>query len=70
MLVTHRHTLCQNEFIDWVVRWLGAMRSAPYVRIGRKRPMATRWARKGRIPPPGEERRFTKEKEALAKAKR
>ena len=32
--------------------------------------MATRWARKGRVPPPGEERRFTKEKEALAKARR
>ena len=30
--------------------------------------MATRWARKGRVPPPGEETRFTKEKKALAKA--
>ena len=31
--------------------------------------MATRWARKGRVPPPEEERRLTKEKEALAKAR-
>ena len=30
--------------------------------------MATRWARKGQVPPSGEERRFTKAKEALAKA--
>ena len=32
--------------------------------------MATRWARKGRTAPPGEERRLTKAKEALAKARR
>ena len=32
--------------------------------------MATRWARKGRVHPPGEERRLTKKKEALAKARR
>ena len=31
--------------------------------------MATRRARKGRVPPPGEERRLTKEKEALARAR-
>ena len=42
MLVTHRQTQCQKELIDWVVRWLGARRSAPYVSMGRKRPMATR----------------------------
>ena len=49
---------------------VGDQEVAPYMRIGRKRPMATRWARKGRVPPPGEERRFTKEKEALARARR
>ena len=70
MLVTYRQTRCQKEFIDWVVRWLGTRRSAPYVRIRRKRPIATRWARKGRVPPPGEERRLMKEKEALARARR
>ena len=32
--------------------------------------MVTRWARKGRVPPPGEERHFKKEKEALARARR
>ena len=31
--------------------------------------MAIRWARKGQVPPPGEARRLTKEKEGLAKAK-
>ena len=31
--------------------------------------MATRWAKKGRIPPPEDERRFTKEKEALARTR-
>ena len=70
LLVIYRHTRCQKEFIFWVVRWLGTRRSAPYVRMGRKRPIATRWARKGRVPPPGEERRLTKEKEALARARR
>ena len=70
MLVTHWQTRCQKEFIDRVVRWFGTRRSAPYVRMGRNRPMATRWARKGQVPPPGEERRFTNEKEALARARR
>ena len=70
MLVTHRQTRCQKEFIDWVMRWFGTSWSAPQVRMGRKRPMATRWARKGRVPPPGEERHFTKKKDALAKARR
>ena len=49
---------------------MGTRRSAPYDRMGRKRPMATRSARKGRVPPPREERRFMKEKEALARARR
>ena len=31
--------------------------------------MATRWARKGQVPPPGEEGRFMKAKEALARAR-
>ena len=32
--------------------------------------MATWWARNGRVPPPGEERGFMKEKEAWARARR
>ena len=32
--------------------------------------MATQWARKGRVPPPVEEKGLTKEKEALARARR
>ena len=32
--------------------------------------MATRWARNGLVPPPREERRFMKKKEALARARR
>ena len=49
---------------------MGTRRSARYVKIGRKRPMATWWARKGRVPPPGEERSSMKAKEALARARR
>ena len=67
LLVTHRQTRCQKEFIDSVVRWFGTRRSAPYMKMGRNRPMATRWARKERVPPPGEERRFTKEQERWLK---
>ena len=69
LLVTYRQTLCPKKFIDRVVQWFGTRRSAPYVRMGRNRPMATRWASKERVPPPGEERPFTKAKEALARAR-
>ena len=47
---------------------MGTRRSARYVTTGRKRPIATWWARNGRVPPPEDERRFTKEKKALARA--
>ena len=70
LLVTYWQTRCQKEFIDWVVQRLGTRRSVPYIRMGRKRPMATGWARQGWVPPPGEERHVMKEKEALARARR
>jgi len=41
-------------------------RSAPYVSMGQRRPVAMRWHRKGFTPAPGEERRLTKEKTAWA----
>ena len=65
-LVTHLHTLCQKEFIaprEWE---FGIKRSEPYVRMGRKRPCAMRWLRKGLTPAPGEESLLTKEKLAWA----
>ena len=39
-------------------------RSAPYVSMERRRPLAMRWQRKGLTPAPGEDRRLTKEKMA------
>jgi len=40
----------------------GVRRSVPYVSMGRRRPFAIRWHRKGLTPAPGEDRRLTKEK--------
>jgi len=45
---------------------LGVRRSAPYVSMGRRGPLAIRWHRKGLTPTPGEDRRLTKEKIACA----
>ena len=61
-LVTHLHALCQKEFIARREWEFGTRRSAPYVRMGRRRPCAMRWLRKGLTPAPGEESLLTKEK--------
>jgi len=42
-------------------------RSDSYVSMGRRRPLATRWHRKGLTPAPGEDRRLTKEEIAWAR---
>jgi len=42
---------------EFVVR-----RSAQYVSMGRRRPLAIQWQRKGLMPAPGENRRLTREK--------
>ena len=65
-LVTHLHTLCQKEFIAHREWELGTRRSEPYVRMGRRRPCAIRWLRKGLTPAPGKESLLTKEKLAWA----
>ena len=65
-LVNHLHVLCQKELIADSEWELGVRRSEPYVRIGRSRPWAIWWLRKGRTPAPGEEHILTKEKLAWA----
>ena len=66
-MVTHLHVLCQKAFIASKECEFGVRRSAPYVRMGRRRPCAMRWLRKGLTPAPGEESLLTKEKLAWAK---
>ena len=66
--MTHLHVLCQKEFIASREWELGVRRSDPYMRMGRRRPIATRWLRKGLTHAPGEESLLTKEKLAWARA--
>jgi len=63
----HLWTLCQKLFMPLSVVYLGVRRLASYVSIGRRRPLAMRWHRKGRTPAPGEERGLMKEKMAWAR---
>ena len=65
-LVTHLHVLWQKEFIAHSEWELGVRRSELYVRMGRRRPWAMRWLRKGWTPAQGEESLLTKEMLAWA----
>ena len=67
LFVVHLCTLCQKLFIPLSAEEFGVRRSAPYVRMGRRRPLAIRCQRKGLTPAPGEDRRLTKEKMAWAR---
>ena len=60
-LVTYLHVLCQKEFIASREWEFGTRRSELYVRMGRRRPCAMRWLRKGLTPTQGEESLLTKE---------
>jgi len=62
LFVVHLWTLCQKPFMPLSEVYDRVRRSALYVSMGRRRPVAIRWHRKGRTPAPGEERRLTKEK--------
>ena len=66
-LVTHLHVLCQKEFIASKEWECGTRRSEPYLKMGRRRPCAMRWLRKGLTPAPGEDSLLTKEKLAWAR---
>ena len=67
MFVVHLWTLCQKLFMPLGAVYVGVRRSAPYVSIGQRRPVAMRWHRKGHTPAPGEERRLMKQKMAWAR---
>ena len=68
-MVTHLywHVRCQKEFIAFKEWELGVRRSDPYMRMRRRRPIATRWLRKGLTPAPRDESLLTKEKVAWAR---
>jgi len=65
--VVHRWTLFQKLSMLLSVEEFGVRRSAPYVSMGRRRPLAIKWHRKGLMPGPRENRCLTKEKIAWAK---
>jgi len=67
LLVVHRWTLCQKLSMPLSAEEFGVRRSAPYGSMGRRRPLAMRWHRKGLTPAPGEDRGLKKEKIAWAK---
>jgi len=67
LFVVHLCSLCQKLFIPLSAEEFRVSRSTPYVSIGRRRPLAIRWQRKGLMPAPGEERRLTNEKMAWAR---
>ena len=70
LFVVHRWTLCQKQSMLVSAEVFGVRRSAPYVSMGRRRPLAMRWHRKGLMPAPEEDRRLTKEKIACGKDSR
>ena len=70
MFVTHRQTLCQKEFRADRERVFGVRKSAPYVAMGSRRSWAILCARKGRTLALGGDSLFTKDKEALPRARR
>ena len=59
--------MCQKLSMLLSEEEFGVRRSAPYVSMERRRPLAMRWHRKGLTLAPGEDRRLTKEKIAWAK---
>jgi len=63
-LVVHLWTLGQKVFMPLRALELGVRRSAPQVSMGRRRPWATRWQRKGLTCGLREDRRWRKEKAA------
>jgi len=67
LFVVHLWTLCQKLSMPLSTVYVGVRRSAPYVSMGQRRPVATRCHRNGGTPAPGEERRLTKEKMAWAR---
>ena len=67
LFVVQRWTLCQKLFMPLSAEELGVRRLAPYMSMGRRRPLAMRWQRKGLTPAAGEDRRLTKEKMAWTK---
>jgi len=67
LFVVHLWTLCQKLFMPLSAEEFRVRRSAPYVSMGRRRPLAVQWQRKGPTPAPGENRRLTKENMAWAR---
>jgi len=67
LFVLNRWTLCQKLSMPLSAEEFGVRRSAPYVSMGRMRPLAMRCHRKGLTPAPGEDRRLTKDKIAWAR---
>jgi len=67
LFVVHLWTLCQKLFMSLSAEEFGARRSALEMSMGKRRPLAIRWHRKGLTPAPGEDRRLTKEKMAWAR---
>ena len=66
LFVFHLWTLCQKLFMLLRAEEFGVRRSAPYISIGRRRPLAARWQRNGLRPAPGEDSHLMKEKMAWA----
>jgi len=67
LFVVHLWTLCQKQFMPLSAVYVGVRRSAPYVSMGQRRPLAMRWNKQGRTPALGEERPLTKVKIARAR---
>jgi len=67
LFVVHRWTLCQKLSMLLSAEEFGVRRSAPYVSMGRRRPLAMRWHREGLTPAPAQDKRLIKEKIAWAK---
>ena len=65
--VVNLWTLCQKQLRSLSAVYFGVRRSALYVRMGRRKPLAMRWHRKGRTLALGEDRRLRKEKIAWAR---
>ena len=60
LFVVQYWTLCQKLSMLLSAEEFGVRRSAPYLTMGKRRPLATRWQRKGLMPAPGEDRHLTK----------
>jgi len=64
--VVHLWTLCQKLFMSLSAVYFGVRRSALYVSMGRRRPLAMRWHRKGPMPVPGGGELLDKGEDSLA----